>query len=167
MPLKPSFPDLPPPPKRKVVRLAESAIPSADVPSARTMHSSTEPLYPPAQLVANERPLPAPASGTQARLFHCHCAPKCIEFIKPRDHPELAWVSQVNQPLRTSVVAAGPSAKPNQSRVRTKFADFDVDSKVAYEVSRASRCAGLGDLKHCCNHYQRQRRAHVVGLFVC
>jgi hypothetical protein len=59
-----------------------------------------------------------------------------VEFVKPRDHHELQWIGQVNQPLRTSVVAAGPSAQPNQGKLRTKLADFDVDSKVAYEFNR-------------------------------
>ena len=101
----------------------------------RTMQDSYAPLYPVPKHSANEVPLPPPASGTHAPLFHCHCAPKCIEFVKPRDHPELRWVGAVNQPLRSHIVASGPSLGPNSRPTHTKFADFSVDSKVAYEFN--------------------------------
>jgi hypothetical protein len=141
MPLAASFPDLPPPRKspsaaRSAYALASNLHPEAPPPSVRTKQDSSAPLYPIPLPSANSVPLVPPATGTQARLFHCHCAPKCVEFVKPRDHRELQWIGQVNQPLRTSVVAAGPSAHPNQGKSRTKLADFDVDSKVAYEFNR-------------------------------
>lgn len=101
----------------------------------RTMQDSYAPLYPVPKHSAHEQPLLQPTSGTHAQLFHCHCAPKCIEFVKPRDHPELRWIGAANQPLRSRIVAAGPSSAPNARSLHTKFADFDVDSKVAYEFN--------------------------------
>lgn len=122
----------PPLPRRIPSRgLTATAIPNDLVQSTRMPISRMEPLEP--------EPLPTPTStlmpsllGYDAPLFHCHCTPKCIEFVRPRDHPQLQHVGSALQPLRTRVVASGPTGGRH---TRSSMADFDVDCRVAYEFN--------------------------------
>jgi hypothetical protein len=131
MPLKDSFPPVPPPLPRRIPVHVESTMPSMDVPSTRLPIPCTSPLLPPPLPTSTSRPMPS-LLGFDAPLFHCHCSPKCIEFVKPRDHPDLTWIGSALQPLRTRVVAAGPTGGRH---TKSKTADFDVDSRVAYEFN--------------------------------
>jgi len=139
MPLPASFP--PPPPIPRATPMRASNVPTADTPSVRTFHSSSEPLYPIPMPSPHSTPLPS-SLGQDVHLFHCHCAPRCIEFIKPRDHVDLQSVGLLSsaQPLRSRVIVSGPEvdgegAEAVRKKGKTKLTEFDVDSKVAYEFN--------------------------------
>lgn len=131
MPLPDSFPPPPPIKRRVVIAPQVSNVPTADVPSMRRLIPSSEPFLPNPPPTANSHLMPS-LLGYEAKLFNCECSPKCIEFIKPRDHPELSWIGSALEPLRTRVVAAGPT--PGR-HVKSRYADFDVDARVAYEFN--------------------------------
>lgn len=147
MVLQAAFPDPPPlphsrrpspPPQQRT-----TAVPNQFVPSWRRPIPSSEPLEPPPLPTPHARPLPS-GLGHQAPLFRCHCAPRCIEFVKPRDHKALQWLGSRSQPLRARVVGSGPAGSGGGGGVSgggdstgrsVGGVDFDVDARVAYEFN--------------------------------